>query len=48
MVSTLIRDIHGLSSMKDVEVKELNIQPDHIHLLCSIPPKISVLLFLDC
>ena len=27
---------------KDVEVLELNIQPDHVHLVCNIPPKLSV------
>ena len=27
---------------EDVEVLELNIQPDHIHLMASIPPKYAV------
>lgn len=36
------KDIHTLSAWKDVEVLELNVQPDHVHLVCSIPPKISV------
>lgn len=27
---------------KEVKIEELNIQPDHIHLVCSIPPKLSV------
>lgn len=40
--SQLSRDIHVLSSMKEVQVEELNIQKDHVHLLCSIPPKLSV------
>ena len=40
--SLLNRDIYGLSSMKDVEVEELNIQNDHVHLLCSVPPKLSI------
>jgi putative transposase len=31
-----------LSEYKGVEVIELNIQKDHIHLVVSIPPKISV------
>jgi len=26
----------------DVEIEEMNIQPDHIHMLISIPPKRSV------
>lgn len=38
----LDRDIRVISSWKDVEIQELNIQPDHIHIVCSIPPKISV------
>ena len=42
IVSELVRDIHSLSTMKDVEVEELNIQKDHVHLMCSIPPKLSV------
>jgi len=28
--------------MKDVLIDELNIQSNHVHLLCSIPPKLSV------
>lgn len=40
--SLLSRDIYGLSSMKEVLVAELNIQQDHVHMLCSIPPKLSV------
>jgi putative transposase len=37
------QQIYGLCRAKDaVEVIELNIQPDHIHLIVSIPPKYSV------
>jgi len=42
IASLLNRDIYGLSSMKEVQIEELNIQNDHVHLLCSIPPKLSV------
>ena len=42
IASLLHRDIHRLSLMKDVEIEELSIQKDHIHLLCSIPPKLSI------
>ena len=35
-------EIQKLSEYKGVEVIELNIQKDHIHLVVSIPPKISV------
>ena len=40
--SQLSRDIHALSLMKDVLVEELNVQIDHVHMLCSIPPKLSI------
>jgi putative transposase len=36
------KDIHVLCSWKDVEILELNVQPDRVHLVCSIPPKLSV------
>ena len=35
-------DIRAISQWKEVEVLELNAQADHVHLVCSIPPKISV------
>jgi putative transposase len=35
-------DIRVLCSWREVEVLELNVQPDHVHLVCSIPPKLSV------
>ena len=34
--------IRTISEWKDVEILELNIQRDHVHLVCSIPPKLSV------
>ena len=37
------QQIYLLSQRKDkVEVLELNIQPDHVHLVASIPPKYAV------
>ena len=42
----LNRDIRMLCEWKDVEVLELNIQPDHVHTVLSIPPKISVSSFM--
>ena len=37
------RQIHILSGQKDgVEVIEVNVQPDHVHLIVSIPPKYAV------
>ena len=40
------RDIRMLCEWKDVDVLELNVQPDHVHALLSIPPKISVSSFM--
>jgi putative transposase len=40
------RDIRTLCEWKDVEVMELNVQPDHVHAVLSIPPKISVSTFM--
>lgn len=34
--------IRMLCSWKEVEVLELSVQEDHVHLVCSIPPKVSV------
>ena len=37
------QQIYRLCSQKeDVEVVEVNVQPDHIHLVISIPPKYAV------
>jgi len=35
-------DIGMLCEWKGVEVIELNVQIDHVHIVCSIPPKVSV------
>jgi putative transposase len=35
-------DIKMLCEWKDCEVQELNVQDDHIHLLVSVPPKVSI------
>ena len=35
--------LYKLCGQKDkVEIEEVNIQPDHVHLIISIPPKFSV------
>ncbi len=37
------QQIHRLSGQKDlVEVLELNVQADHVHLVASIPPKYAI------
>jgi len=38
----LEKDIRMLCEWKKSEVLELNIQEDHIHLVVSIPPKVSI------
>lgn len=35
-------DINKLCEWKGCEVIELNVQEDHVHLLVSIPPKVSI------
>ena len=35
-------DIRVLSEWREVKVWELSVQADHVHLVCSIPPKVSV------
>ncbi len=36
------RDIRGISEWLGFEVTELNVQEDHVHVVVSIPPKVSV------
>jgi len=42
----LEEDIRMLCSWKEVEVLELSVQEDHVHLVCSIPPKVAVSAFM--
>ena len=43
MVKSLVEhDLQVISSWKDVRIQEANVQRDHVHLVCSIPPKVSV------
>ncbi len=39
---TVIDLLHQLCEWKNLEVLEMNVQVDHVHLLVSIPPKFSV------
>jgi putative transposase len=34
--------IRSFSQQKEVEILEMNIQPDHVHVLAMVPPKISI------
>jgi len=36
------QDIRQICQWKDVVIEEMSIQEDHIHLVCSIPPRISI------
>ncbi len=38
----LNRSIYILCNMKDCEALELNVQPDHVHLVAIIPTKVSI------
>jgi len=42
MKNLVEHDIKMLFEWKGSEVLELNVQPDHVHLVVSIPPKVSV------
>ena len=42
-IKTLVeRNVRSLCEWKSYEVQELNVQEDHIHLLVSVPPKVSI------
>jgi len=38
----LEQDVCLISEWKNVQIEEMNIQKDHIHLVVSIPPKLSI------
>ena len=35
-------DMRMLCEWKGVEIIEMNVQPDHVHIVCSVPPKVSI------
>ena len=35
-------DIRMLCEWKGVEILELNVQIDHVHVICSVPPKVAI------
>lgn len=39
---SLERDIRGISEWSGCDVEELKVQEDHIHVVVSIPPKVSI------
>ena len=43
LVQTFVEhDVRVISQWKEVEIEELSIQADHLHMVCSVPPKISI------
>ena len=44
LVKTLVE--HVISQRKEAEIQELSIQPDHIHVVCSVPYKVLVSAFM--
>lgn len=38
----LEQDIRMICEWKEVQIEEMSIQPDHVHLMVSIPPRLSV------
>jgi putative transposase len=38
----MAQDIRTICQWKDVEIAELNIQADHVHMIVSIPPRLSI------
>jgi len=42
LADTMEDKVRTICGWKEVEVLEMNVQPDHVHLVCSIPPKMSV------
>jgi len=42
ILTLLEQDIRMICQWKDVEIEELNIQIDHVHIIVSIPPRLSV------
>lgn len=47
MVADWMEDkIRTICEWKEVEILELSVQPDHVYIVCSIPPKLSVFDFM--
>ena len=38
----LDNQIRSLCEWKKIEILEMNIQPDHVHVVLSVPPKLSI------
>lgn len=43
IVADFVEDkIRQISEWKEVEIIELSVQKDHVHMVCSVPPKLSI------
>jgi len=42
IAAAMEQDIRQICSWKEVEVDEMSIQSDHVHMIVSIPPRLSV------
>lgn len=42
----LDKEIRKYCDWHDVQIEEMNIQRDHIHMVCSVPPKLSISKFM--
>jgi putative transposase len=43
ILADMVEDkIRTICAWKEVEILELNLRADHVHIVCSIPPKLSV------
>jgi putative transposase len=42
IAAAMEQDIRQVSSWKDVEIDEKSVQTDHVHMIVSIPPRLSV------
>ena len=42
IVAAMEQDIRQICSWKEVEIEEMSVQTDHVHMVVSIPPRLSV------
>ena len=42
IAANMLQDIRAICQWQDVEIDELNVQLDHVHVIVSIPPRLSV------
>jgi putative transposase len=42
LAASVEQDLRQICSWKEVEIDEMSVQPDHVHIVVSIPPRLSV------